>query len=215
MVQVRDDITGDDIFEHVYKNSLVDNHKIMLSPRALGTITHIAEKGSYAVDHPYLPFMLFSPFRGAMTSRLSTPPEQISLDEDAFRFQLPQDVSKSWKTLEQSCLQTITVLRDFFKTQHPTVFLVCSDPPKPSEFGYSKCYRTKEKARLALALPYLPPLTLSCFFLPMLPFVGVLTISPVYLQVRRHRRSQVVSLTKQDSSRISKLTTLEGLHINR
>ena len=199
MVQVGDDITGDDIFEHVYKNSLVDNHKIMLSPRALGTITHIAEKGSYAVDHPYLP----------------PPPEQISLDEDAFRFQLPQDVSKSWKTLEQSCLQTITVLRDFFKTQHPTVFLVCSDPPKPSEFGYSKCYRTKEKARLALALPYLPPLTLSCFFLPMLPFVGVLTISPVYLQVRRHRRSQVVSLTKQDSSRISKLTTLEGLHINR
>ncbi|KAG6878760.1 hypothetical protein C0993_008059 [Termitomyces sp. T159_Od127] len=29
---------------------LVDNHKIMLSPRALGTITHIAEKGSYSVD---------------------------------------------------------------------------------------------------------------------------------------------------------------------
>ena len=25
-------------------------------------------------NHPYLPFMLFSPFRGAMTSRLSTPP---------------------------------------------------------------------------------------------------------------------------------------------
>ena len=79
MVQVGDDITGDDIFEHVYKNSLVDNHKIMLSPRALGTITHIAEKGSYAVDHPYLPFMLFSPFRGAMTSRLSTPPNRFPL----------------------------------------------------------------------------------------------------------------------------------------
>ena len=102
-------------------------------------------------NHPYLPFMLFSPFRGAMTSRLSTPPEQISLDEDAFGFHLPQDVSKSWKTLEQSCLQIITVLHDFFKTQHPTVFLVCSDPPKPSEFGYSKCYRTKVKARLALS----------------------------------------------------------------
>ena len=45
-----DHITGGDIFGRVYENYLVDNHKIMLSPRALGTITHIAEKGSYAVD---------------------------------------------------------------------------------------------------------------------------------------------------------------------
>ena len=45
-----DHISGGDIFGSVYENSLVDNHKIMISPRALGTITHIAEKGSYAVD---------------------------------------------------------------------------------------------------------------------------------------------------------------------
>ena len=50
MLQVGDHITGGDIFGRVYENSLVDNHKIMLSPRALGMITHIAEKGSYAVD---------------------------------------------------------------------------------------------------------------------------------------------------------------------
>ena len=50
LLQVGDHITGGDIFGRVYENSLVDNHKIMLSPRALGTITHIAEKGSYAVD---------------------------------------------------------------------------------------------------------------------------------------------------------------------
>ncbi|KAF7295176.1 TFP1p-H+-ATPase V1 domain 69 kDa catalytic subunit [Mycena indigotica] len=48
--KVGDHITGGDIFGGVYENSLVDNHKIMLSPRALGTITHIAEKGSYAVN---------------------------------------------------------------------------------------------------------------------------------------------------------------------
>lgn len=48
--KVGDHISGGDIFGGVYENSLVDNHKIMLSPRALGTITHIAEKGSYAVD---------------------------------------------------------------------------------------------------------------------------------------------------------------------
>ena len=28
----------------------MDQHKIMLSPRALGTITHIAEKGSYTIS---------------------------------------------------------------------------------------------------------------------------------------------------------------------
>lgn len=50
VTQVGDHITGGDIFGRVYENSLVDNHKIMLSPRALGTITSIAEKGSYAVD---------------------------------------------------------------------------------------------------------------------------------------------------------------------
>ncbi|EGN96132.1 hypothetical protein SERLA73DRAFT_59414 [Serpula lacrymans var. lacrymans S7.3] len=47
--KVGDHISGGDIFGGVYENSLVDNHKIMLSPRALGTITHIAEKGSYSV----------------------------------------------------------------------------------------------------------------------------------------------------------------------
>ncbi|KAJ7490035.1 ATP synthase alpha/beta family, nucleotide-binding domain-containing protein [Mycena galericulata] len=48
--KVGDHISGGDIFGGVYENSLVDNHKVMLSPRALGTITHIAEKGSYAVN---------------------------------------------------------------------------------------------------------------------------------------------------------------------
>ncbi|KAF8906032.1 ATP synthase alpha/beta family, nucleotide-binding domain-containing protein [Gymnopilus junonius] len=48
--KVGDHISGGDIFGRVYENSLVDNHKVMLSPRALGTITRIAEKGSYAVD---------------------------------------------------------------------------------------------------------------------------------------------------------------------
>ena len=49
-VQLGDHITGGDIFGLVYENSLVDKHKIMLAPRALGTITHIAEKGSYTIN---------------------------------------------------------------------------------------------------------------------------------------------------------------------
>lgn len=48
--QVGDHITGGDIFGSVYENSLVDNHKIMLPPRAMGTVTRIAEKGSYTVN---------------------------------------------------------------------------------------------------------------------------------------------------------------------
>ncbi|KAI0290469.1 V-type ATPase [Russula brevipes] len=49
-IKAGDHVSGGDIFGRVYENSLVDAHKVMLNPRAMGTITHIAEKGSYAVD---------------------------------------------------------------------------------------------------------------------------------------------------------------------
>jgi V-type H+-transporting ATPase subunit A len=49
-LKINDHVSGGDIFGRVYENSLVDKHKVMLSPRARGTITHIAEKGSYHVD---------------------------------------------------------------------------------------------------------------------------------------------------------------------
>jgi V-type H+-transporting ATPase subunit A len=48
--KVGDHISGGDIFGKVYENSLVSEHKIMMHPRGMGTITHINEKGSYAVD---------------------------------------------------------------------------------------------------------------------------------------------------------------------
>lgn len=48
--KVGDHITGGDIFGKVYENSLVNAHNIMLSPKALGTITHICEKGSYTLE---------------------------------------------------------------------------------------------------------------------------------------------------------------------
>ena len=34
----------------MFENSLVDNHRIMLPPRAMGTITRVAEKGSYSIE---------------------------------------------------------------------------------------------------------------------------------------------------------------------
>ncbi|EED17818.1 vacuolar ATP synthase catalytic subunit A, putative [Talaromyces stipitatus ATCC 10500] len=52
--KVGDMITGGDIWGIVYENSLLDEHKILLPPRARGTITKIAEAGSYTVDEKIL-----------------------------------------------------------------------------------------------------------------------------------------------------------------
>ena len=53
-LKVGDHITGGDVFGSVYENSLLNDHKILLPPRARGTITHIAEKGSYTVEDKVL-----------------------------------------------------------------------------------------------------------------------------------------------------------------
>jgi vacuolar-type H+-ATPase catalytic subunit A/Vma1 len=49
-LKVGDHITGGDIFGSVFENTLLDDHKILLPPRARGTIKYIAEKGSYTVS---------------------------------------------------------------------------------------------------------------------------------------------------------------------
>lgn len=53
-LKVGDHITGGDIFGSVFENSLLDDHKILLPPRARGTITSIAEAGSYTVEDTVL-----------------------------------------------------------------------------------------------------------------------------------------------------------------
>lgn len=53
-VKVGDHITGGDIWGSVFENSLLHDHKILLPPRARGTITRIAEPGSYTVDEKLL-----------------------------------------------------------------------------------------------------------------------------------------------------------------
>ncbi|THC90883.1 hypothetical protein EYZ11_009663 [Aspergillus tanneri] len=52
--KVGDHITGGDIWGTVFENSLVNEHKILLPPRARGTITRIAEPGSYTVEEKLL-----------------------------------------------------------------------------------------------------------------------------------------------------------------
>jgi vacuolar-type H+-ATPase catalytic subunit A/Vma1 len=53
-LKVGDQITGGDVFGSVWENSLLNDHKILLPPRARGKITRIAEKGSYTVDEKIL-----------------------------------------------------------------------------------------------------------------------------------------------------------------
>ena len=52
--KVGDHITGGDIWGTVFENSLVNEHKILLPPRAKGTITRIADAGSYTVEEKLL-----------------------------------------------------------------------------------------------------------------------------------------------------------------
>lgn len=49
-LKVGDHITGGDIFGSVFENSLLSDHKIILPPRARGTITCIAEAGNYTLN---------------------------------------------------------------------------------------------------------------------------------------------------------------------
>lgn len=53
-LKVGDHITGGDIFGSIFENSLLNDHKILLPPRARGTITSIAEAGSYSVEDTVL-----------------------------------------------------------------------------------------------------------------------------------------------------------------
>jgi len=52
--KVGDHITGGDIWGTVFENSLVNDHKILLPPRARGTITRIAPAGSHTVEEKLL-----------------------------------------------------------------------------------------------------------------------------------------------------------------
>ncbi len=49
-VKVGDHITGGDIYGIVFENSLLREHKIMLPPKALGTVTYIAPAGNYTLN---------------------------------------------------------------------------------------------------------------------------------------------------------------------
>jgi V-type H+-transporting ATPase subunit A len=53
-LKVGDHVAGGDVWGTVYENSFIAVHKILLPPRARGTITKIAPKGTYTVAQPIL-----------------------------------------------------------------------------------------------------------------------------------------------------------------
>ncbi|KAI0116812.1 V-type ATPase [Daldinia grandis] len=53
-LKVGDHISGGDVWGSVFENSFIKVHKILLPPRARGTITRIAGKGEYTVDEKIL-----------------------------------------------------------------------------------------------------------------------------------------------------------------
>jgi len=48
-LQIGSHITGGDLYAIVHENTLV-KHKLLLPPRAKGTVTYIATPGNYTVD---------------------------------------------------------------------------------------------------------------------------------------------------------------------
>ncbi|KAI1079326.1 V-type ATPase [Whalleya microplaca] len=54
VLKVGDHISGGDVWGTVYENSFIKTHKILLPPRARGTITRIAPKGEYTVAEKIL-----------------------------------------------------------------------------------------------------------------------------------------------------------------
>ncbi|EFR01281.1 vacuolar ATP synthase catalytic subunit A [Nannizzia gypsea CBS 118893] len=53
-LKVGDHITGGDVWGSVFENSLLHDHKILLPPRARGTITRISGPGDFTVDEKLL-----------------------------------------------------------------------------------------------------------------------------------------------------------------
>jgi len=51
--RVGDHVTGGDIFGSIFENTLID-HRVMLPPKAMGTITWLADKGNYTLQDTLL-----------------------------------------------------------------------------------------------------------------------------------------------------------------
>ena len=106
----------------------------------------------YSPEHPYLPFILKSPFHGDLLRRLSVPVDRIEVVFNAHNWHLPRDVAKDWKTLENVLVLATQNLLSFFRQNQPRTNLIFASPELPSTCGYFSTHESEAAARSALSV---------------------------------------------------------------
>ena len=106
----------------------------------------------YSSQHPYLPFVLKSPFHGDLLRRLSVPVDRIEVVLDTHDWHLPRQVAKDWKALEHVLVLATKNLLSFFRQNHPKTHLVFTSPELPSTYGFFDTHKSEAAARSALSV---------------------------------------------------------------
>lgn len=106
----------------------------------------------YSSQHPYIPFILKSPFHGDLLRRLSVPIDRIEVVFDTHNWHLPRQVAKDWKALENVLVLATQNLLSFFRQNHPNTQLVFASPELPSTYGYFNTHESEGAARSALSV---------------------------------------------------------------
>jgi len=105
----------------------------------------------YSSDHPYLPFILKSPFHGDLLRRLSVPLERIEVIYDTHGWHLTWQNAKDWKALEIPLDLAAKSLLSFFQRNHPNTQLSVQKPDLPSKYGYFNTHESESAARAAIS----------------------------------------------------------------
>lgn len=107
----------------------------------------------WALDfHPYLPFVQTSPFSGSFLSRLPASVDGFQVEQTSNNFFILK-ASKSEKllSLERNLFALADKLMAEFQLCHPKLRAVIQKPPKPSKFGFNRCFKKRKELLLALS----------------------------------------------------------------
>ena len=99
--------------------------------------------------HPYLAFLLQSPFIGQW-AHFATPIDRIGLIHDRHGWHLPRDTQKEWKTFEQLMQANAERISNYLKVQFSELVDIWDEPAKPGLYGYFEVQSTKSQARNAI-----------------------------------------------------------------
>jgi len=94
----------------------------------------------YSSNHPYLPFILKSPFHSDLLCSLSVPLEQIKVVYVTHSWHLTWQCAKDWKTLKIPLDLDTKSLLSFFQQTHPNIQLSFWKADLLSKYGYFNTY---------------------------------------------------------------------------